>query len=174
MDQLLNVQNPTTQQQIEFCRTLRTETVRIIKTSEMVEMLRAIEVNLISVQRWEQSLAQATKLAEKAYPNAGKLNVYTCHQHRHTTVTIDREEGVTSFIISCPVCKTEGRGDVEAYSAMYRVSAGLTPTHEWYKPTEDDLRNLKVVVHPNHFANLMDHVEQGGLLFRKIGEVCNG
>lgn len=57
MNQLINIQKPTTEQQIAFVRELRTETVRVIKTSEILNMLKAIEENLIAVQRWNQAHA---------------------------------------------------------------------------------------------------------------------
>lgn len=57
MNQLLNAQKPTTEQQIAFVRELRTETVRVIKTSEMMNMLKAIEENLVAVRLWNQTHA---------------------------------------------------------------------------------------------------------------------
>lgn len=57
MNQLLNAQKPTTEQQIAFVRELRTETVRVIKTSEMMNMLKAIEENLVAVKLWNQTHA---------------------------------------------------------------------------------------------------------------------
>jgi hypothetical protein len=58
MDQLLNIKKPTLQQQIDFVRQARTETVRVIKTSEMMDMMMAIEENLIAVKMWNQANAK--------------------------------------------------------------------------------------------------------------------
>lgn len=70
----------------------------------------------------------------------------------HFIITVDRDEGVTPFMVSCENC---GR---PAYSKMYRVAVDITPTHEWYRPTAD--------------AKLSDweaaHVDKGGLLLRPI------
>lgn len=57
MNQLLNTKKPTTEQQIAFVRSLRTETVRVLKTSEMLDMLKAIEENLVAVKLWNQAHA---------------------------------------------------------------------------------------------------------------------
>jgi hypothetical protein len=124
-------------------------------------MLRTVAENLISI-----------KVAADALKRQGKRNVYVCPKD-HKTVTVDSTDGVTSFIIACPVCEENGEQS-EAHSSFYRVPQNLRPTHEWYKPTESDLANLKADMHAVPFASLLDHVNQGGLLFRKIQEVSNG
>lgn len=118
----------------------------------------------------EKIAAQAREhYGKEGFPNEGKLNVYRCQGKREflpplgkatqtqascgrQTVTIDREPGVTPFIIGCPDCGGE------AQSSMYRVPANLDPTHEWYRP--DSLDGLK--------PGERDHVERGGLLLRPI------
>lgn len=232
MNQLLNTKKPTTEEQIDFLHQLRTETVRVLKTSEIMDMLKAIQENLVAVKLWNQThagtpselvagvgkavdelvggLIEAKKsiktwhdmeaspemnrlnalinkyksdqstLPTKSdlFPNGGEINVYTCDKN-HATVTIDRSEGVTSFIIGCPQCEAAGitpeygNHDAEAYSAMYRVPQSLTPTHEFYKPTGEELKDLKADMAHHSFMNLMEHVDQGGLLFRKIQEVSH-
>lgn len=57
MNQLLNIKKPTTEEQIAFIHSLRTETVRVLKTSEMLDMLKAIEENLVAVKLWNQAHA---------------------------------------------------------------------------------------------------------------------
>lgn len=89
----------------------------------------------------------------------GSINVYTCKKCGHQTITIDREEGVTPFIIGCDSCKGE------SYSSFYRCSQGLTPTHEWFKPT---IEELKILYEGRMLDGMIDHVEQGGLDLRKI------
>jgi len=85
----------------------------------------------------------------------GKINIYKCPDG-HETITVDRQEGTTSFIIDCEHegCKKE------ATSSFYRVDQTLTPTHEWYEPRPQD----------EVPAYAKEHVEMGGLLFRKIAD----
>lgn len=67
-------------------------------------------------------------------------------------VTVDREPGVTPFMVSCGLC-----GQM-AHSKFYRVAPSLVPTHEWYRP--DTLSFLEPYER--------EHVEKGGLLLRTI------
>lgn len=86
-----------------------------------------------------------------------KKNAYVCQQFGHLTVTVDRDEGVTPFMIGC---ETKGcTGD--AFSTFYKppLSAG-EPTHEWYRPSPDACATLDEAT--------VYHVQQGGLLLRKI------
>lgn len=82
-----------------------------------------------------------------------KINIYTCPDG-HQTVTVDRDEGVTPFIIDCE----HGDCKKEAKSSFYRVDQTLIPTHEWYKPESTEGLG----------AWEKEHVEMGGLSFRKI------
>ena len=86
----------------------------------------------------------------------GKKNCYTC-QLGHTTVTIDRDKGVTPFMTKC---RHEKCQEI-AHSSFYRCDQSLEPTHEWYRPKTSALPNLD--------GNTLRHVQQGGLLLRKIG-----
>lgn len=95
----------------------------------------------------------------------GMLNVYLCPL-RHPTVTVDRDAGVTPSHLPCP--HREARGfpvvtvecGLAAHSNWYRVPPDLTPTHEWYRPTDTERRTLN-----QHAA---EHVDRGGLLLRPI------
>jgi hypothetical protein len=135
----------------------------IEKTKKEVVMLRTIAENLITLK--------LTNDANRRAPE-GKRNIYECAKG-HKTVTVDTAEGVTAFTISCPACEESGES-VEAFSSFYRVPQTSKPTHEWYKPTKEDLIKLQAECQPYQFDNIMDHVNQGGLLFRKIQEVSNG
>lgn len=105
------------------------------------------------------------------FANAGKLNAYSCRGKRgvapgggfqlvqtappcgRTMVTIDREPGVTPFIVQCPDCGGE------AQSSGYRgINPAMVATHEWYRP--DSLEGLE--------GWALDHVGKGGLLLRPI------
>ena len=170
MEETKKEQKPTVQQQIDFVHGARlilasNPRAQIVCRSADEVMLKAIEENLIAVRNLSEP-------KDGMSPNEGKKNVYECPKG-HTTVTVDRAQGVTSFIIACPECECEGE-NTEATSRMYRVPQTLIPSHEWYKPTEQDLRDLKADLNSYSFDDLMDHVNQGGLLFRKIKEVSNG
>lgn len=87
--------------------------------------------------------------------NKGKLNAYVCDA-LHITVTVDRDNGTTPFIIGCtnPGCS------FHATSKMHKVSSGLTPTWEFYKMPDNEAEKLSP-------AEKMHHV-QGGLFLRPI------
>ncbi len=113
-----------------------------------------------------------------------KINVYTCDKG-HKTVTIDREEGTTPFMISCEVeeCKTG-----LARSCMYQTDQGQTPTHEWVKMSDNEMEGMAREVvdkmgedwkkdiredlgeEPLTFmlGSMKKHSEMGGLHMRKI------
>lgn len=84
----------------------------------------------------------------------GKINVYKC-QSGHETVTIDKDEGTTPFMIACKTCSELSR------SSFYQVPQTLTPVYEWYKPESESKLS----------PGEAQHVRMGGLLLRKIPEV---
>lgn len=84
----------------------------------------------------------------------GRRNAYECEECGSYIVTVDREPGVTPFMVSCGNC------GAFAKSKFYRVQSYLEPTHEWYRPeTLDDLKDWE-----------RQHVENGGLLLRAIDD----
>jgi hypothetical protein len=95
----------------------------------------------------------------------GKKNIYRCDADscQHEMVTIDTDGGTTPFITACPRCKAN------TVSRFYRVPQDLTPTHEWYSPTD---RELEVVLlkfaNPHQKQYVRDHVKMGGLLLREL------
>lgn len=86
----------------------------------------------------------------------GAINVYVC-EAGHRTMTINKDEGTTPYMIRCTHtgCPNFGK------SSFYRVPQ---PTHEWFKPNEDYLRSLPVEVR----EATRTHVEGGGLVMRAI------
>lgn len=88
----------------------------------------------------------------------GKKNIYTCEVcHKHI-VTVDRDAGVTPFTVACQ-CTSGCKGWMK--SSLYRVfDQSMKPSHEWYRPSA-------VVVLTGWEK---DHVEKGGLLFRRIAQ----
>lgn len=106
------------------------------------------------------------------FDNKGKHNVYVCQTDRmHRICTVDRDRGVTPFMMVCPVCevmfKMQGRRRVSFNEGMmqsncYRpLGMFLMPVvGEWYRP--DSLDGLQ--------GGELEHVRNGGLLFRFIEE----
>jgi hypothetical protein len=90
--------------------------------------------------------------------SAGKTNLYTCTSCGGRVTTIDREDGVTPFMIGCRA--TEGcHGMMQ--SSFYRVPPDAPPpTYEWYRPTEKEARRLG--------PSMLEHVKQGGLNIRPV------
>jgi hypothetical protein len=164
---------PTIKEQIEYIvndrqmlqnsMALLEDPQHIAEYEKEIAMLRAIEENLIAVKLWNQGNKK---------PIEGKRNVYVCPVN-HKTVTVDTAEGTTAMTIECPLCAENGE-HVMAHSSFYRVPQNLIPTHEWYKATDEDLANLKSELAPRFFQPLLEHVKNGGLLFRRIKEVDNG
>lgn len=80
-----------------------------------------------------------------------RLNKYTCKSCGGSIITVDRDEGVTPFMLGCradPKCK----GDM--YSSFYREVHG-EPTFEWRKPTLTEFRKSS--------RAMQQHFEDGGL-----------
>ena len=90
----------------------------------------------------------------------GKNNIYKC-EAGHLTVTVDREDGVTPFIIGC----THNGCDQRARSHMYHAHCqAFEPSHEWYRPNA-----IQMAAEKN--PGIVEHVKRGGLLMRKIREI---
>lgn len=97
--------------------------------------------------------------AVKAAPEGfkGKKNIYVCDKCKGHVVTIDKDEGVTPFMIEC---KATIFCDGMMQSSFYRVfDQNMRADWEWYRPTAPE------IVKPH----LQHHVDQGGLLLRKAG-----
>lgn len=181
MNQELRTKAPTIQQQIDFVRATRHMVYDnkrdVVINHEHHGLLTAIEETLLAAKLMETTGGQARPIPEPSCvgtndPDFGKTNVYVCSES-HRTVTIDRAEGVTPFLIKCPSCEEKGI-DTEASSCMYRVSQALVATHEFYKPTEQEMKTFQADCAPQVYESIAEHVSKGGLLFRKIQEVSNG
>lgn len=88
----------------------------------------------------------------QGFQNVGRKNAYECERCGSYIVTIDRDPGVTPFIVRCGNCGNE------ATSKFYRVQDWLSPTHEWYRP--ETLEGVEPCFFP--------HLEKGGLLLRPV------
>jgi hypothetical protein len=85
----------------------------------------------------------------------GKKNIYICEGCRCSITTIDKDDGVTPYLVKCRV--TPGCSKLMR-SQFYRVDQVLEPNYEWYKP--DDSEKIE--------RGYEEHVAMGGLLLRKI------
>lgn len=83
------------------------------------------------------------------------LNCYTCTTCGGQIVTVDRDEGVTPFMVRCRVRK--GCSGTMHSSFYTNVPASLQPEYEWRKPTKTEYLRLDK-------ATRVDHVDRGGLL----------
>ncbi len=88
----------------------------------------------------------------------GARNLYQCDACGGVIVTVHKHHGVTPMFLACratPDC----RGSMA--SCMYLPFPELLqPTHEWYTPDADELKTFS--------AGMRQHVEQGGVVLRKI------
>lgn len=103
----------------------------------------------------KQARQEQLQAAVDALEAPPRINQYRCKECGGTITTIDRDPGVTPFMLAC---RATGGCNGTMLSSTYRVAPGLTPDHEWYKP--DSLKGLS--------PGMRDHVERGGLLIRKI------
>ena len=87
----------------------------------------------------------------------GRKNAYICKDCGGATVTVDRDDGVTPFMLRCRA--KEGCGGW-AESSFYRCDQSLEATHEWYKPS-----GAQIAVSN---AGARAHYRQGGLALRPI------
>lgn len=87
-----------------------------------------------------------------------RVNCYVC-QCGHITKTRDVDAGVTPFIHRCEKCEGMAR------STFYHdISPNQKPTQEWYRPTFKQLSNKR------RDDNYLNHILQGGLDFKTIGD----
>lgn len=88
---------------------------------------------------------------------ANAINVYVCPKCGHRTVTVNRVEGVTSFLLKC---RSIAGCDEFAQSSLYRVDQSLRPDWEWYRPDEKELEAAT--------EEVKRHIANGGLMLRKL------
>ena len=90
-----------------------------------------------------------------------KLNIWDCQLCGLPHICVDRDIGVTPFILRCrltPGCKGM------AESRFYRLPADnlLKPQFEWYRPKPGES-------FPNmNDAGMIQHIQKGGLMLREI------
>lgn len=81
-----------------------------------------------------------------------RLNRYTCQNCGAQFITVDRDEGVTPFMVGC--LGEGGCGLGMAQSSSYSGVTGV-PTFEWRKATPDEYALAS--------DHMRDHFDQGGL-----------
>lgn len=101
-------------------------------------------------------LQQAAERGKQAQPKRDK-NLYQCTTCLHIVCTVDRDQGVTPFMIRCQ-SDTGCKGSMQ--SGFYIAHPMMRPTIEWYRP--DTLEGLD--------RWDIEHIERGGLLMRPIPE----
>ena len=85
-----------------------------------------------------------------------KKNLYRCQECGFIIITIDKDEGVTPFMIECQSKKCQG----EMLSSFYSCDQNLKPRYEWYRPNKIKCLFLHRLT--------KEDVKQGMLLLRKI------
>jgi hypothetical protein len=104
-------------------------------------------------------------IASRAH-EAGRLNVWECEECGERVLCYDRHPGTTPFMVShhtlgnpdCPgTCRSHFYSGASVELTYFLKG---TPSHEWYRPSTDELRTLK--------RHVQDHVMQGGLLVREV------
>jgi hypothetical protein len=117
---------------------------------------------------FQQARDVGEKMKAEGHSFEGRINVYACTPPMmagstmkggcgYWIVTVDREAGVTPMFVKCGHCGGT------ASSRMYKVGAGLEPTHEWFRPASADELPEGYSV-----ASVADHLSNGGLLLRPI------
>jgi hypothetical protein len=98
---------------------------------------------------------------EETQPSSvGKKNIYTCHTCGGHIVTVDKDHGVTPFMLRCASAQVTGCSGTMR-SSMYRVfDQKIRASHEWYKPSVVEEAALSLSV--------QEHTRKGGLLLRPL------
>ncbi len=94
----------------------------------------------------------------------GLLNAYDCKECKGVMVTVDLDDGVTPFQMTCEVtlaCK----GWMTSRGYVVDPDEVGEPTFEWYKPSPSEVKKSS--------DGMRDHAAQEGLFFRKRKKRCS-
>lgn len=80
-------------------------------------------------------------------------DIYTCVHCKRRLITAEADSGTVPQLIDCIFCPSL------MVSQFRRKDQSLTATHEWYRPSNDELSVMNQTV--------KDHVSQGGLILRE-------
>jgi len=86
----------------------------------------------------------------------GEKNLYWCYTCKKVIVTVDKDEGVTPFLINCRATR-KCPGLMRSF--FYRCNQGLIAQFEWVKPGW--LRRAFLS------RPMKEHVRKGGLLLHR-------
>jgi hypothetical protein len=98
------------------------------------------------------------------WDGTGKENIYSCPRCGGIVVTIDRDKGTTPMFLTCGKYNRGGCGYTMMHSHGYpagpRPAHIPPPTHEWYRPDDNELYH--------HRTAVLEYVRKGGLFLREI------
>lgn len=86
----------------------------------------------------------------------GRKNQYTCQTCQGSIITVDVDEGTTPFML---LCKATPGCDGFMYSNFYGCDQTLAAQYEFFKPASFE----------GYDAGMLEHLQKGGLDFRKVG-----
>lgn len=138
-----------------------------------IKQLKSYLPKYMTPAEYAAMVSLTTKLHRQT--GRGSLNAYVCRDCHNIRITIDRDPGVTPLQIVCDRCpnyKFIGKMKFPQaprlmISANYQISPGVTEamaTYEFYRPSFEFYSDIKHV-------GTKRHVEAGGLIMRKIGEL---
>lgn len=84
----------------------------------------------------------------------GRKNAYTCDTCGESTITIDRDEGVTPFTLHCYATRDCG-GTMRSQFYVQNEKTEGQPAYEWRKPTRAEYRRMGDA--------MREHIDRGGL-----------
>lgn len=83
----------------------------------------------------------------------GKKNRYCCEVCKKSIITIDRDEGVTPFMLPC--MRTEGCSGPMTSRFYVVEDVWPEPSYEWRKPTPKQYKKMS--------SAMKQHIDMGGL-----------
>lgn len=123
--------------------------------------MKTPEINTAAIAEAVKREAEAKATREKLGRDAagefhGKKNIYVCESCFGHIVTVDRDAGVTPFMLQCKA--SDGcKGMMK--SSLYRVfDQSIGADHEWFRP--ESVEGLAIWE--------KSHVSNGGLLLRAV------
>ncbi len=91
--------------------------------AELLEWLKPVH------KAMPEFIEQMQQYANQLRGTTPRINAYYC-PGGHETITVDRAETSAQKTLLCPACQQEAR------SIFYMCDQGLTPTHEFYHPSD--------------------------------------
>src|SRR6516165_7878562 len=89
----------------------------------------------------------------------GRENCYTCQSCGKIFTTVDRDAGVTPFMVGHEEFEPNGTCSGDCYSAFYpsgpRPPRIPAPSHEWYRPSPEEAKKMSEA--------MQQHIAKGGL-----------